>query len=183
MRHSWRSLSICGGRNGTAPANAGTSAWSERRWSGNLLPSFQSNIMANGLSSASSVFRSFHLSMPVDRLVVYTAIWPNEQANAEGSHPISSQNLSIMASHFIPSEDNGLKVMTALILAHFLRCGQNQCGSYLQRVFFGGGVSLQSHGSWVQNLITVQIAFHHFCVCQTCVCPHVCSSHSNLCGR
>jgi hypothetical protein len=91
--------------------------------------------------------------------------------------------LSIMASHFIPSEDNGLKVMTALILAHFLRCGQNQCGSYLQRVFFGGGVSLQSHGSWVQNLITVQIAFHHFCVCQTCVCPHVCSSHSNLCGR
>jgi hypothetical protein len=63
-------------------------------------------------------------------------------------HPISSQKFSIMASHSIPSEDNGLKVMTALILACFLRCCQNQCGTYLQSVFGGGGVvSLQSHGS------------------------------------
>jgi hypothetical protein len=49
--------------------------------------------------------------------------------------------LSIMASHSIPSEDNGLKVMTALILACFLRCGQNWCDSYLQSVGGGWGFS------------------------------------------
>jgi hypothetical protein len=59
-------------------------------------------------------------------------------------HPISSQILSIMASHSIPSEDNGLKVMTALILACFLRCCQNQCGTYLQSVFEGVGLFLCS---------------------------------------